>query len=94
MGGMWSAGCGLRRLVLAHSLTANAQAGYCRLPREVREPTPTPISIKLMCIRTQHSTMASAETQLFERPLSAPCLQHPLVSYAGSTCHPRPTGPH
>lgn len=59
MGGMWSAGCGLRRLVLAHSpLTANAQAGYCRASPGSQEPTPTPID-KAHVYPHQYSTMAS-----------------------------------
>lgn len=53
-------------------------------PRAVRSPHPH-LSVKLTVYPHQYSTMASLLKQLFERPLSAPCLQHPLVSYAGST---------
>ena len=67
------------------SLTANAQAGYCRTSPGSQEPTPTAIS-KAHCVSAPVFNQGlSVETQLFERPLSVPCLQHPLVSYAGST---------
>lgn len=79
-------GCGPGRLCAGPlSLTANAQAGYCRTSPGSQEPTPTAIS-KAHCVSAPVFNQGlSVETQLFERPLSAPCLQHPLVSYAGST---------
>lgn len=68
-GGMWSAGCGPGRLVLAHSpLTANAQAGYCRASPGSQEPTPTPIG-KAHCVSTPvFNHGLSVETIIREAP--------------------------
>ena len=58
-GRMWSAGCSPGRLCAGPlSLTANAQAGYCRASRAVRSPHPQ-LSVKLTVCLHQCSTRAS-----------------------------------